>query len=159
VTAASLRMQSGSSTDITAGSNASISASTSANLIGSSSAIVSGGGQTLTVNSGGNSGTAEFTAPNFRTPSAGLNEHIHDIAAWVNAENHGSYVEPPRQGGGSGSSESPVQPQPANDVSPELPVAQDTEAVQFVNYTSETEQVQSQDLMTSDPGMTGYSIT
>lgn len=159
VTAASLRMQSGSSTDITAGSNASISAATSANLIGSSSAIISGGGQTLTVNSGGNSGTAEFNAPNFRTPSAGLNDHIHDISAWVDAENHGSTVEPPRQGGGSGNSESPVQPEPANDVAPTLAPVQDTEAIQYVNYTTETEQVQTQDLMTSDPGMTGYSIT
>lgn len=159
VTAASLRLQSGSSTDITAGTSASIKGSSSANVIGGSSVNISGGGQNLTVDSAGNTGTAMFSAPDFKTPSAGLNDHIHNISNWVNAENHGSTVEPPYQGGGSSSTTAPVQPQPANDVAPELAEAQDTEAVQFINYTQETESVQSEDLMTSDPGMTGYTIT
>ncbi|HCQ0858451.1 TPA: glycoside hydrolase family protein [Escherichia coli] len=159
VTGASLRLQSGSSTDITAGSTASIKGSSSANVIGGSSVNISGGGQNLTVDSSGNSGSAAFMAPDFKTPSVGLNDHIHMIANWKDAENHGDRVDPGISGGGQGSTTSPVEPQPANDVKPTLAEQQETEAVQFVNYAPETSEVQTQDLMAAEPGMTGYSQT
>lgn len=158
VTAASLRLQSGSSTDITAGSNVSMKGTTN-NVIGTSSVNISGGGQNLTVDSAGNHGSAEFMAPDFKTPSVGLNEHIHNISNFTDASNHGSTVDPGYDGGGTGSASAPIEPQPANDVSPQLAVAQDTDAVQYINYTTETQQIQTQDLMTGEPGMSGYSQT
>lgn len=157
VTAASLRLQSGSSTDVTAGSNVSMKGST-ANIIGDSSTNISGGGQNLTVDASGNKGTAEFMAPDFKTPNAGLNEHIHNISNWQDASNHGSTVDTGYNGSGSGSTTAPVHPQPANDVQPQLVQAQQQEAVQFISYAPETSQVQTQDLMT-DTGMNGYSQT
>lgn len=157
VTGASLRLQSGSSTDITAGSNVSMKG-TSANVIGESSTNISGGGQNLTVNSSGNTGSAEFIAPDFKTPQTGLNEHVHDISSWVDASHHGKSVDKGYNGSGSGSTVSPMPPQPANDVEPVVVQVQQQEAVQYVTYSQETAQIQTQDLMT-DTGMNGYSQT
>lgn len=159
VTAASLRMQSGSSTDVTAGSDVSVKGASTANVIGGTSVNISGGGQNLTVDSSGNNGSAAFMAPDFKTPNVGLAQHFHYIADWSGPDNHSDHVNPGVQGGGTSTPQSPVQPQPANDVQPVLAQVQEQEAVQYINYTEEMSEIQSQDLMTGEPGMSGYSQT
>lgn len=154
VTAASLRLQSGSSTDITAGSNASMSGATSANVIGSSSVNISGGGQNLTVDSSGNKGSAEFMAPNFKTPSVGLNDHIHYHAQFSDARNHSDAMAPPVNGGGSSGTTQPIQPQPANDVQAQTVESQEIESVEFINSTAEIGEVLTQDLTQDASEMT-----
>lgn len=154
VTAASLRMQSGSNTDMTAGTTVSIKGETSANLIGGTTVNISGGGQTLTVDSSGNHGSAEFMAPNFKTPSVGLNDHIHYHSQFTDAENHSDAMNPPVNGGGRSSTTDPVQPEPANDVEVQTVPVQETEAVQFINTTEEVGEVMTQDLTQSPSEMT-----
>lgn len=157
VTSASLRMQSGSSTNITAASNVSMSGTT-ANIIGSSSVNISGGGQNLTVDSSGNTGSAAFMAPNFKTPSVGLNEHIHMHQQFSDASNHSNAMAPPINGGGSGGTSQPIAPEPANDVPAQTVEVQDTEAVQFINSTAQVSEVLTQDL-TQDPAEMTYPQT
>lgn len=157
VTGASLRMQSGSSTNMTAGSNVSMKGTT-ANVIGTSSVNISGGGQNLTVDSAGNHGSAVFMAPDFRTPQVGLNGHIHFHQSFSDASNHSDAMATPVNGGGSGSSSAPIQPEPANDVAPVLAEAGEVEAVQYITSTAEVSQVLSDDLM-DDSTYSGYSQT
>lgn len=157
VTAASLRMQSGSSTDITAGSNAAITASSNVDIMGST-VNIAGGGNTFTVKSGSTASSAEIGAPDFKTPSVGLNQHIHIHESWTNAENHSNAMKPPT-GGGRDSSVGEAKPaEPANDVAPVLAEASEVEAVQYITSTPELGQVLSEDLM-DDQVYTGYAQT
>lgn len=158
VTAASLRAQAGSSVDIIAGSNLSAKASTTADVMGGSSATLTGGGETLTVKGGGTSSTSQLNAPDFKTPSVGLNDHIHYHAQFTNAESHSDAMRPPVSGGGSSSGVKPVEPQPANDVAPTMPVEEEYEAVQYTNTTQEVTQVTTQDMLYSSDSMS-YSQT
>ena len=153
VTAASLRLQSGSSTNITAGTDVSMKGTT-ANVIGTSSVNISGGGQNLTVDSSGNKGSAEFMAPNFRTPSVGLNDHIHYHQQFSDARNHSDAMAPPVEGGGSSGTTQPIQPEPANDVEVQTVEAQEVEAVEYINSTSEIGEVLTQDLTQSSSDLT-----
>ena len=157
VTAASLRAQSGSSTNITAGSNVSIQGTTTS-IIGQSNVIISGGGETLTVDSSGNKGSATFMAPDFKTPSVGLNDHIHFHQQFSDASNHSDVMAAPVNGGGDGGSSQPIAPEPANDVTVQTVAVQDTEAVQYINSTTEVGQVLTQDL-TQDPSEMSYPQT
>lgn len=157
VTAASLRMQSGSSTNITAGSDVSMQGTT-ANVIGQSSVNISGGGQNLTVDAAGNTGSAEFMAPDFKTPSVGLKQHIHYHAQFTDARNHSDAMSPPVDGGGSGNTTAPIAPEPANDVEAQTVEVQETEAVQYINSTAEVGEVLTQDL-TQDPAEMTYPQT
>lgn len=154
VAAASIRAQAGSSVDITAGSNYAVKAATTADMIGGSSATITGGGETLTVKGGGTTSTAQVNAPDFKSPSVGLNDHIHYHQQFTNAESHSDAMRPPVSGGGSSSVEKAVEPQPANDVAPVMPEEVEYEAVQFTNTTQEVSQVTTQDMLYSDDSMT-----
>lgn len=157
VTGASLRIQSGSSTNITAGTDVSIKGTT-ANIIGDSVVNISGGGQTLTVDASGNTGSAAFMAPDFKSPNVGLNDHIHYHQQFTNAENHSDAMAPPVQGGGSSNTSEAIAPEPANDVEVQTVQVQETEAVQFINSTTEVGEVLTQDL-TQDPAEMTYPQT
>lgn len=157
VSAASIRMQSGSSMNITSGSNTAITASSSVDIIGSSGVHISGGGTDFTVN-GTVSSSAEVGAPDFKTPTVGLVEHIHLHAQFSDASNHSNAMAPPINGGGASSPQSASPAEPANDVAPVAPVAQAQEAVQHINSTQEVGQVLTQDLTSSDTELT-YTIS
>lgn len=149
VAAASIRVQSGSSTNITSGSNTAITASSTVDIKGTAINL-SGGGNNFTVQSGGTASTAIIGAPDFQTPSVGLASHIHYHQQFTDAENHSDAMAPPVNGGGSSSTNSPADAQPANDVAPEVPTSQAQDTVQHINSTQEVGQALSQDLTVAD---------
>ena len=153
VTAASLRAQAGSSVDITSGSNTAITASSSVDISGSS-VNISGGGNNLTVQGGSTASSAPIGAPDFNTPSVGLNNHIHYHEEFTDASNHSDAMQPPSGGGGSSSTTPAQSAQPANDVSPVLPEETEYEAVQYINSTEEISQVTTKDMLYSSDSMT-----
>ena len=153
VTAASLRAQAGSSVNVTSGTNTAITAGSNVD-IGGQVVNITGGGTSLTVKSGSTASTAEMGAPDFKTPSVGLKEHIHYHQSFSSASNHSDAMAPPVNGGGS-SSASPAQPaEPANDVAPVIPEETEYEAVQYINSTQEVSQVVTQDMLYSSDSMT-----
>lgn len=149
VTGASLRAQAGSSIDLTAASNISSKAGTTADTIAGTSITLSGGGETLTVKGGNTVSTAQLSAPDFKTPSVGLNDHIHYHAQFSSPTSHSDAMNPPVNGGSTSSASNPVDPQPANDVEPVMPVETGYEAVQYINSTQEVSQVVTQDMLYS----------
>lgn len=151
VASSSIRVQSGSSTNITSGSNTAITASSTVDIKGSS-VNISGGGNNFTVKSGSTSSTATMGAPDFQTPSVGLVGHIHTHQQFSSPTSHSDAMNPPVQGGGSSSTNTPADAQPANDVAPEAPVQQAQETVQHINSTPEVSQTLSQDLVIPDGG-------
>lgn len=151
VAAASIRVQSGTSTNITSGSNTAITSSSTVDITGTA-VNISGGGNNFTVKSGSTSSTATMGAPDFQTPSVGLVQHIHLHQSFSDASSHSNAMAPPIQGGGSSSTNTPANAEPANDVAPETPQVQQQESVQYINSTTEVSQVLTQDLVVADGG-------
>ncbi|SOK59045.1 T4-like phage baseplate hub + tail lysozyme [Yersinia phage fHe-Yen9-03] len=158
VAGASIRVQSGSSTNITSGSNTAITASSTVDIKGSA-VNIGGGGNNLTIKGDSTASTAPMGAPDFKTPSVGLADHIHLHQSFVDASNHSDQMAPPVQGGGNSSADAPATAEPANDVAPEAPQQQAQETVQHVNSTSEVGQVLSQDLVVSDGGEDNTTVS
>lgn len=152
VAGASLRAQAGSSVDITSGSNTAITAATTVDVTGTEINL-SGGGNNFTIKGGNTISSSEIGAPDFKTPSVGLNSHIHYHAQFTDAENHSDAMNPPISGGNATSPSSAAKAQPANDVAPQAPQETQYEAVQYINSTQEVSQIVTQDLLYSSDSM------
>ena len=151
VAAASIRVQSGSSTNITSGENTAVKTGSTFDVTAPTSVNLSGGGTNFTV-AGTVDSSSQINAPDFVSPSVGLNSHIHLHAAFTAADNHSNEMAAPVQGGGSNNAQAAAEPQPANDVAPVTPTVTQQENVQHINSTSEVGQVLTQDLVVSDGG-------
>lgn len=151
VAAASIRVQSGSSTNITSGENTAIKTGSTFDVTAPTAVNLSGGGTNFTI-AGTVDSSSQINAPDFVSPSVGLNSHIHLHAAFSDASNHSNEMAAPVQGGGGNNAKAAAEPQPANDVAPVTPTVQQQENVQHINSTSEVGQVLTQDLVVSDGG-------
>lgn len=151
VASSSIRVQSGSSTNITSGSNTAITASSTVDIKGSS-VNISGGGNNFSVQSGSTASSEPIGAPDFKTPTVGLNEHIHYHQSFSSASDHSDAMSPAVNGGGSSSASSAASAEPANDIAPQTPQVQQQESVQHINSTDEVGQVLTQDLVIPDGG-------
>lgn len=143
--AASVRVQSGSDLNMSSGSTAALTAASSVNIKGTS-VNVSGSGSNLTVADTVVS-DAELSASDFKTPSVGLNTHVHEHEMWQDAQNHSNRMAPPSGGGRSGKPTPAIDAQPANDIAPEAPVATEQDAVANVNSTVPVSQSLEQDML------------
>jgi GH24 family phage-related lysozyme (muramidase) len=149
VAAASIRVQSGSSTNIMSGENTAIKTGSTFDVTAPTSINLSGSGTNFNV-AGAITSSSQINAPDFVSPSVGLNDHIHLHAAFTDASNHSNEMAAPVNGGGSTDAQAAAAPQPANDVSPVTPVVQQQQNVQHINSTSEVGQALSQDLVIPD---------
>lgn len=145
VSAGDLRAQAGGSIDLKSAAKTAIQAGESVNVIGASGVFLSGGGKHLTVN-GKVTSDSILQAPDFQTPTVGLNSHIHYHAQFTDARDHSDAMAPPQNGGGTGSTTAPSEAKPADDVAPVMPEAQEVETVMHINSTAEVSQVLEQDL-------------
>lgn len=145
VSAGDLRAQAGGTIDLKSADKASIQSGSSVNIIGASGVFLSGSGTYLTVNNGVTSDTT-MQAQDFKTPTVGLNSHIHRHAFFEDARNHSDDMASPFNGGGTGSTVAPTPAKPADDVAPVMPETQEIETLSHINSTSEVSQVLEQDL-------------
>lgn len=160
VAAASIRVQSGSSTNITSGENTAIKTGSTFDLTAPTSVNLTGSGTHFTI-AGTVDSSSQINAPDFVTPSVGLNSHIHLHAAFASPTDHSNEMAAPVQGGGSNNAKAAAEPQPANDVAPVTPTAQAQSTVQHVNSTTEVNEVLTQDLVVTDgsDGSSTYTTT
>lgn len=149
VTAASLRTQSGGSTNITSAGATAITSNSTVEV--SATAVnMTASGTNLNIQSGLINTNASVSATDFVSPSVSLNSHIHFHAAFTDASNHSNDMAAPVGGGSSPSTTSATPAEPANDVSPEMPVQNTQQAVQYINTTASVSEVLTEDLSTDE---------
>lgn len=156
VSASNIRAQTGASFNIVAETTINTTSKSSTN-IKASDIKMSSNGTNLSI-SGTVDSSSVVKAPDFQTPSVGLNDHIHLHEMFVSADNHSNEMMPPQAGGSSPSAQAASDALVADDVAAVVPVQNEVEEVQYINSTPEMSEVFEQDLMKDEDSVT-YGIT